>query len=71
MAQNDEGELGALKGCQPRKVDETAPLVLNHQREGGLEQEEGPLQLHLDLPLSHRKGHGTETPEIRAWNLRR
>jgi hypothetical protein len=49
-----------LKNRQASKVDDTASLLCHHPGENGLEQEEGPCQLRLNLPLPHRNGHGTK-----------
>jgi hypothetical protein len=49
-----------LKGRQASKVNDTAPLLRHHPWEYGLEQEEGPRQLHLTLPIPHGKRHGTK-----------
>jgi hypothetical protein len=49
-----------LKDLQASKVNDTASLLRHHPGENSLEQEEGPRQLRLNLPLPHRKGHGTK-----------
>jgi len=50
-----------LKGRQASKVNDTASLLRHHPGEHGLEQEEGPRQLRLNLPLPHHTGHGTKS----------
>jgi hypothetical protein len=49
-----------LRGRQASKVSDTAPWLHHHPWEYGLEQEEGPPQLHLTLPIPRGKRQGTK-----------